>query len=85
VIARYLTDAGKALGDTNLAVSLTEIERNERGGGVFTTVAECSACPAVERFHWENGKGLAEAGAREWAQAHAEKCRAMPRPEAGGR
>ncbi|MEE4419554.1 hypothetical protein [Streptomyces bugieae] len=98
VIARYLTDAGKALGDLNLAVTITEIERDERGGGVYVTAAECSGCPSAERFQWEDGfydygsrwhaltreeaLARAEAKARNWAQSHAEKCRAMPRPGA---
>lgn len=89
VIARYLTVAGAT-------VDITEIERNERGGGVYVTAACCSGCPAAERFRWEDGfyessshwrsltdeESLQRAGdkAREWAQSHAETCRALPRP-----
>lgn len=73
VIARYLTTGGAT-------VDLTEINRDERGGGIYETRTNCTGCPAAERFHWEHGKDRADKTAHAWAQAHAEKCRAMPRP-----
>ncbi|MFH8751080.1 hypothetical protein ACH4GK_31935 [Streptomyces rimosus] len=93
LIARYLTLAGEAMRDAALAVTVTEIDRDERGGGVYTTVAACGGCPDTDRFPWGDydygnrwseltGQQRAEARAREWAQAHAETCRAMSLPEA---
>ncbi|MFK0182321.1 hypothetical protein ACIQVR_40925 [Streptomyces xanthochromogenes] len=81
VIARYLTDAGKALADQHLAV---EIILDESDGSL---AMRCTACPYTA---WANTDGYiyadyrakeAEKRARGQAQAHAEKCRAMARPE----
>lgn len=73
VIARYLTVGGNT-------VDLTETDRDEHGGGVYVTYANCNGCPATWSAHWENGHELAIAQVRDWAQSHAETCRAMPRP-----
>ncbi|MFJ3699516.1 hypothetical protein ACIPW9_36230 [Streptomyces sp. NPDC090052] len=89
VLARYLTR-----GDAT--VDITEIDRNERGGGVYQTVASCAGCLKEERHQWEDGFydfnsqfhplsrdeaiQRSETKARNWAQAHAETCRAMPKP-----
>ncbi|MGI5422964.1 hypothetical protein [Actinomadura luteofluorescens] len=76
VIARYVTVGGAT-------VDITEIDRNERGGGVYETVATCTGCPTGrERFHWEQGKDKADGEARAWAQQHASECRAVPKPKA---
>ncbi|MFK8844710.1 hypothetical protein [Streptomyces sp. Ac-502] len=98
LLAKYLTRAGEAMRDASLAVSVNEIDRDERGGSVHATVSACGGCPDTERAYWENGfydyggrwrpltgqesRQRAEREAREWAQAHAEKCRAMPGSEA---
>jgi hypothetical protein len=89
VIARYLTVGGAT-------VDLTLVQR-EQGGydvrGIARTRdrsrAACTGCPASEEFpHWVGVYGdihqpdAADEKAREWAQAHAETCRAMPRPTA---
>jgi hypothetical protein len=90
VIARYLNLGGAT-------VDVTETgPRDSRL--LHSTVAACSGCPASDRSAWEDGHydcsgtfhpmpreasvRRAEYAAREWAQAHAEKCRAMPRPTA---
>ena len=68
VIARYLTVAGEALADPSIAVILT-------GGGAHT-FRRCTGCG--------DGGGVggwSEHSVRERAQAHAEKCRALPKPE----
>ena len=57
VIARYLTVAGAT-------VDLTEIDRDERGGGVYETRTNCTGCPTTGRFHWEHGKEQADNQAR---------------------
>jgi hypothetical protein len=89
VIARYLTVAGSALGREDLSVDvrhdtfyLSDIEPN-------VTVARCGGCDAYRTEEWKahahrvsNGSSEADAEAREWAQSHAEKCRALPRPTA---
>jgi hypothetical protein len=98
VIARYLTLAGSSLGRDDLTVDITEIDRDERGGGVYQTVASCSGCLKEERLQWEDGFydyssrfqqlsreesiQRSETKAHNWAQAHAETCRAMPKPTA---
>lgn len=58
------------------------------------TLAVCTGCPASEEFsHWQVVKRMtfddkvrdpeaADDKAHAWAQAHAEKCRALPRPAA---
>ncbi|MFB7707931.1 hypothetical protein [Streptomyces sp. NPDC056105] len=79
VVARYLTDAGKTLGD--LAATVDLIEKSD---GI---VARCTVCPGLEReFHFDpmctgaRATGWATGHAADWAQAHAEKCRALPKP-----
>jgi hypothetical protein len=79
VVARYLTDAGKALADPTATVDL--IEKDDR------IVARCMVCPDTEAdFHFDpmctgaRATGWATKQAADWAQSHAEKCRALPRP-----
>ncbi|WP_326829653.1 hypothetical protein OIE13_05800 [Streptosporangium sp. NBC_01810] len=81
VIARYLTVGGAT-------VDLTEDHEVNR------TEAACTGCPTRKGFGWtyqsgthvdgtyheEERSDLAAQKAREWAQSHAEKCRAMPKP-----
>jgi hypothetical protein len=81
VIARYLTVGGQALADPNATVDITHDSD--------TTVTWCRGCKAGRDFYWatyegryDNGCDGADSAARTWAQAHAEKCRAMPKPSA---
>ena len=90
VIARYVTVAGATV---ELTTRLTLPPSPEP----FATLAACTACPNRKEFshyrtHYPAGGFLSEAieehvadaaenSAREWAQAHAERCRAMTRPE----
>jgi len=85
VIARYLTVGGATVDLTHLANTLTPPE-------TYATRANCTGCPASSehdhhRMVWghtiqreEHHPDAADNDARTWAQAHAEKCRAMPRP-----
>ncbi|GAA2218006.1 hypothetical protein ACFP3U_37070 [Kitasatospora misakiensis] len=85
VIARYLTVGGATV---DLTHRLTVHKHPEP----FATRASCSACPASNEFsHWfrsgwssdkeERDEEKANEHAREWAQSHAEVCRALPKPE----
>lgn len=81
VIARYLTLAGQSLGVLDLAVEL--IEQDD------SILARCTSCPNSEwRAPFDpmctgaRATGWATTQAGDWAQKHAEKCRAMPRPTA---
>ncbi|MFL4947510.1 hypothetical protein ACJ6WE_09070 [Streptomyces sp. MMS24-I31] len=81
VIARYLTDAGKAIGDPTVTVDL--IEKDD------SVLARCTVCPDSEAdFSFDpmctgaRATGWATKQAATWAQAHAEVCRALPRPTA---
>lgn len=95
VIARYATVGGVADGGLT-AVELTETGSRD-SEWAYATVAKCAGCDEEQRERWETtvhyfsgqqgertvreAAELAEARSREWAQAHAEKCRAMARPE----
>ncbi|WP_030506326.1 hypothetical protein [Microbispora rosea] len=82
VIARYLTVGGAAV----------DVTEDEPG---VCTVANCGGCPKYRCIDWTRSTGAhfdgsyreyqdresAEQQAREWAQSHAEKCRAMPKPD----
>ncbi|MFE1192899.1 hypothetical protein ACFW6E_08875 [Streptomyces olivaceoviridis] len=87
VIARYLTVAGAHV---DLTHKLTLPPESEP----FATLATCTGCPATKEVgHWtashsyadgvkeERDEERADSLARDWAQRHAETCRAMPRPE----
>lgn len=95
-LARYLTVAGEALRDPKLSVVITETgPRDDKR--LHSTIARCDGCGDGDRTAWPDGSysyndefiptprdraiAWAEFTAREWAQAHAEKCRAMARPE----
>ncbi|HEY9410773.1 MAG TPA: hypothetical protein VIP77_14430 [Jiangellaceae bacterium] len=92
VIARYLTTTGATVDLTH--DNRTYPTPDGIGENRNHTTAACSGCPAVEEFsHWRIVKRMtfddkvfdpeaADRDARDWAQAHAEKCRAMPRPTA---
>lgn len=90
VIARYLTVAGSSLGRGDIAVDITCTQTaREPEGGDITLVAHCSGCsdrdettykglyldrigPVLKSFYGDH--------TREWAQEHAETCRAIPKP-----
>lgn len=82
VIARYLTVAGATVDISHDMHLLTDTEPN-------LTIAQCGGEGCRERhvekwsghaFRNDNGSKSADAVASGWAQAHAEKCRALPRP-----
>ncbi|WP_033307360.1 hypothetical protein RFN58_06965 [Streptomyces iakyrus] len=87
VIARYLTVGGGFVDLTHQMNVLTPPEP-------YATLAACTGCPSTSehnhhRMVWgltsqyeKHLPELADSDAREWAQTHAEKCRALPRPEA---
>jgi hypothetical protein len=89
VIARYLTVGTATVDVTHRLNFLSPPEP-------FATAAACSGCPDSEEFsHWfgsgsewdgtfkeERHVERADEQARDWAQAHAETCRAMPHPTA---
>ncbi|MGV2914709.1 hypothetical protein [Streptomyces alfalfae] len=90
VIARYLTVAGEALADPTIATEVIE-HRDD-----YDT-ARCTPCGSTASYSMETARLLAKKrgadpgflGPREpsrlawqWAQEHAEKCRALPRPTA---
>ena len=93
VIARYLTVGGATVDLTAKQIPHTFPDGISGTRGL--TVASCTGCSASSDFpHWHIRKGTyggswdedipekANTDARDWAQAHADKCRAMPRPTA---
>lgn len=75
VIARYLTVAGQALTDPPITVDITH--HSDEDGWAVT--GRCRACHGtlddssyIDRDHDT---------AKHWAQEHAEKCRALPKPD----
>lgn len=74
VIARYLTDAGKALADPGITVALSECPDTGDIAG------SCRGCEAT--FDDSNYICRDLDTGRHWAQEHAETCRAMPKPTA---
>jgi hypothetical protein len=91
VVARYLSVGGAFVDVTERSGFHGRTEPTE-------THVMCGGCPATHTVDWGWDGYAAEFGqsqdsfdeggktstpqAREWAQAHAEKCRAMPRPTA---
>jgi hypothetical protein len=87
VIARYLTVGGAA-------VDITEHGPRDDEASASETSASCRGCDTQRWIEWRKhphpGEWItttqaaedAEQSARSWAQAHAETCRAMPRPTA---
>lgn len=71
MVARFLTAAGRALGDTSLTVDLSR-------GGRFSHVYQCRGCGAGR-----SGIPGGESDGRRAAQDHATECTGLPRPEAG--
>ncbi|MGW7597255.1 hypothetical protein [Streptomyces antimycoticus] len=72
VIARYLTVGGATVD--------VRPDHDDKA-----TQAWCDGCGRYDTTEWATGsyaREIAEEDARRWAQAHAEKCRAMPKPTA---
>ncbi|MFF3547073.1 hypothetical protein ACFYXD_35210 [Streptomyces platensis] len=86
VIARYITVAGVAIADPELAV---EITYTSHSGWLTATCRGCEQDEDTETHGRLDDPPELEAerveealpAARTWAQSHAEKCRAMPRPD----
>lgn len=78
-IARYLTVGGAVVDISHDTLHLADTEPN-------MTTAQCGGCNAYHNEEWGQtprwASSIAEDEARKWAQSHAEKCRAMPRPAA---
>lgn len=90
VIARYLTVGGATVDITERSGYMTRTDPTE-------TVATCTGCGASQKVEWtqgvwdytadrmvdvhDEGGHRSKQKACEWAQGHAEDCRAMPRPE----
>lgn len=72
VVARYLTDAGKALADPTITVDLSEDPESSDISGV------CRGCETT--FDDSNYFGRDLGTGRHWAQEHAQTCRALPKP-----
>ncbi|WP_105970374.1 hypothetical protein [Streptomyces geranii] len=66
VTARFLTLAGELLGDADVTVDVSVDD--------IQATARCTACGSTHARY-----GHADP-VREWAQEHAAKCRALPRP-----
>ncbi|MFD7065916.1 hypothetical protein ACFV97_01615 [Streptomyces sp. NPDC059913] len=80
VIARYRTVGGATVDITHDTLYLYDTEPN-------VSTAQCGGCEAYSNEEWgphayrhDNGSSGADSDARQWAQAHAETCRAMPKP-----
>lgn len=73
VIARYLTDAGKALADPTITVDLIE------DPGISGISGVCRGCENTLADSIYYGHPDLSTG-RHWAQEHAETCRALPKP-----
>jgi hypothetical protein len=81
-IARYLTVGGATVDIAHDTFYLYDTEPT-------ASVASCGGCAANHSERWtvyayrcNNGSSGADAEAGKWAQAHAEQCRAMPKPTA---
>lgn len=84
VIARYLTVGGATVDVSHDMHLITDTKPN-------LTLARCGGanCEASHHERWapyafrnDNGSKGANQEVGKWAQAHAETCRALPRPEA---
>ncbi len=96
VVARYLTVAGKVLADPTATVDIHAIgiDRQTSVGTVtdITITAYCQGCRQknVSTYLGMDASTLGDDfftsslsdDTRDWAQTHAEKCRALPRPTA---
>lgn len=94
VIARYLTVGGATVDITERSGYMHRTDPTE-------TIATCTGCGKAEKVEWlqrawnytddcmvdvlDEGGHRSGLKMREWAQEHAEDCRAMPQPEGGVR
>lgn len=90
-VARYLTVGGATV-DITHGDRYTPTD-DGIGQTRNLTLATCTGCLTPKEFsHWRLIKGMvadreerdpeaADRDAREWAQSHAEKCRALPKPD----
>jgi hypothetical protein len=79
-IPRYLTVAGESLRDPNLSVRITAPERDQ---GVSATCTGCGTEHTSDLYTGISDDPTENIRnnifkAREWAQGHAEQCRAIP-------
>lgn len=86
VIARYVTLA--AVLDPAAVVDITHDTLTAADTEPNVTCCSCAGCGAYSNYEWapragrfDNGRSWADVDARAWAQAHAEKCRALPNPD----
>lgn len=84
VAARYLTVGGALVDLRHDSLYIYETEPN-------LTIAQCGGCDdshtekwAPHAFRSDSGSRGADSEAGTWAQAHAEKCRALPHPAVSG-
>jgi hypothetical protein len=88
VVARYLT-VGEALVDVTRSINPDD----EKASRWDWTRATCAGCDQTDGADWNTrpytqvitvsqAEKIATREVRKWAQAHAEKCRALPRPTA---
>ena len=96
VIARYLTVAGKALADPAATVDIAAIGIDRQTSiGTVTDITITTYCQGCRQKNVSTHLGMDAStlgddflasslcdDPREWAQAHAEKCSALPRPAA---
>ncbi|MFE1515743.1 hypothetical protein ACFW9I_02740 [[Kitasatospora] papulosa] len=91
VIARYLTVGGATVDVTQTQVIRKEGDHCTSTVGDLTLAVRCSGCRASDESTYEGLYiGLVEPvlesfygeDTRDWAQSHAETCRAMPKPSA---
>lgn len=75
VMDRYLTVAGQALTDPSITVDVT-LRSDEDGWDIQGLCRACHATFADSRYI-----SGSHDSARHWAQEHAEKCRALPKPD----
>ncbi len=68
VTARFLTLAGELLGDADVTVDVSVDD--------IQATARCTACGSTSAAYGYTSTVL------EWAQEHAARCRALPRPTA---
>lgn len=97
LVISYLTAAGEALGDRNLAVEVFTQPGYTTSTDHTETVAACKACGESHTVEWrqskwnystssyreefDKGGEYSTREVRDWAQKHAKTCTAMPKPE----
>ena len=88
VIARYLT-----VGGATVDLTRSNDPKDDDASQWDVTRSTCNGCGTTDAEAWNTrpytqlititqAEKIATAETRKWAQRHAEKCRAMPKPEA---